>query len=50
MTYDNAGNAYYGTIATTSGSGTRLTIAHGFDPKSRSYTNNVEGGAMVVVS
>ena len=30
--------------------GTKLTIASGFDPKSHSYTNEVEGGAMVVVS
>jgi hypothetical protein len=48
MTYDNAGNAYYGHIAKTDG--TKLTIASGFDPKSHSYTNRVEGGAMVVVS
>ena len=48
MTYDNAGNAYFGGIAKTDG--TKLTIASGFDPKSHSYTNEVAGGAVVVVS
>lgn len=48
MTYDNAGNAYYGPIAKIDG--TKLTITSGFDPKSHSYTNRVEGGAMVVVA
>ena len=48
MTYDNAGNAYYGKVAKVDG--TKLTISAGFDPKSHSYTNDVEGGAMVVVS
>ena len=50
MTYDNAGNAYYGPIASTSPDGTKLTIAQGFDPKSQSYTDRVEGGALVVIS
>eukprot|EP01047_Picozoa_sp_COSAG01_P061424 COSAG01_NODE_7672_length_3104_cov_2.368053_1_plen_274_part_00 len=48
--YDNAGNAYYGPIASTSLDGTKLTIAHGFDPRSHSYTDRVEGGALVVLA
>ena len=32
MTYDNAGNAYYGPIASTSSNGTQLTIASAIDP------------------
>lgn len=49
MTYDNAGNAYYGPIANVSADGTTLGIARGFKPNTPSYTNRVQGGAMVAI-
>ena len=49
MTYDNAGNAYFGGISKVV-DGTKLTIEAGFPSNSYAYTNEVEGGAVVVVS
>ena len=49
MTYDNAGNAYFGGISKVV-DGTKLTIEAGFPSDSYAYTNEVEGGAVVVVS
>ena len=48
MTYDNAGNAYFGGISKVDG--VNLTIKAGFPSSSYAYTNDVEGGAVVVVS
>ena len=48
MTYDNAGNAYFGGVSNVDG--TKLTIEAGFPSNSYAYTNEVEGGAVVVVS
>ena len=50
MTYDNAGNAYFGPIASTSANGTQLTISNAMDPTTYGYTDQIAGGAMVVVS
>lgn len=48
MTFDNAGNAYFGKISSTSSDGLSLTIPHGFDPKTQSYTGESSSSLHIV--